>query len=245
MSTIVFDTEFTWVEGLERTDLRDGIERCPHPPNAKIESIAYVAISYAPSPSVRLGVVNGETERERVASFIGRWQERRPRLVTYGGRNADVPLLVARLMRHGITSTQFAGGIGLAYRFKHEQQLDLYDVLGGYGAQRSGGLNDWARCIGWPGKGDTSGKDVKELVKQPGGRALVDAYCLCDAVQTAAVLLRYELTLGAIERDEYSSLAAGLLKVARDDARTASIAAKVDESFVTPWAGALASTEAA
>lgn len=245
MSTIVFDTEYTWVEGLERTNL-DGSDRVPHPPNAQIESIAYVAITYNPSPAVRLGVVRGANEHERVAGFVNGWKKQRPRLVTYGGRNADVPLLVARMMRHALTSPEFAGGIGLAYRFRHEQQLDLYDVLGGYGAQRSGGLNDWARCVGWPGKDGVDGSKVAELLKQPGGRALVDAYCLCDAVQTAAVLLRYELTLGAIERDEYSALAGALLAAARDDARTASIAAKVDASFVTPWIEpARAATEAA
>ncbi len=237
MNTLVFDTEFVWVPGCERQD-KEGAERIPHPPNASIESIAYVSIA-SPSDgkpaSVKLGVIRGETERERVVSFVRGWHKNRPRLVTYGGRQADVPLLVARLMHHGVVSPQFAGGIGLAYRFRHEQQLDLYDVLGGYGAQRSGGLDDWARCIGWPGKGDTCGDDVKRLITEPGGRAKVDAYCLCDAVQTAALLLRYELTLGALEPAEYTELAGRLLHAACADDRTLKMAAKVDASFTAPW----------
>lgn len=233
MNTLVFDTEYVWVEGCERTD-KEGNPRSPHPPNAVIESIAYVAIDYHPA-KLTIGVAKGEVERDRVQGFVAGWVKAgQPRLVTFGGRQADVPLIAARLMHHGTVAPEFFGGVLAAYRFRHENQLDLYDVLGSYGANRAGGLDDWARCIGWPGKGDTDGSKVAELLKAPGGRERVNAYCLSDAVQTAAVLLRYELATGSVDPGLYAELAAGLLAIARKDPRTASVGAGVDEQrFLT------------
>lgn len=227
MNTLVFDSEFIWAEGLARFD-NEGVERVPHPPNAVIEALAYVAIDYEPAKVV-LAVGSGDTERDRVGRFIKVFEAYGPRLVTFGGRQADIPLLVARQLHHGIVSQRFVASIAQGYRFKHENQLDLHDVLGSYGAQRSGRLTDWARCIGWPGKGEVDGSKVAELLKQPEGRALVTAYCLCDAVQTAALLIRYELALGAIDPGTYQQLASALLEAAKRDARTAELAASVDE----------------
>ncbi len=233
MTTIVFDTEYTWAPGLERAD-KDGTPRIPHPPNAIVESIAYVAFDTA---AVRLGTVRAATEGERVRSFVERWHKGQPRLVTFNGRGCDVPLLLARLMHHGICAPLFAGAVVGANRYRHGAHLDLYDILGGYGAQRSGGLDDWARCVGWPGKGDVDGGDVAAMLLKEGGRERVDAYCLRDAVQTAAVWLRYELTTGGMVLEEFTTRGRALVDAASADDRTAELVVKLDGSFLRPWRG--------
>lgn len=223
MSALVFDTEYVWVPGCERED-RDGNDRAPHPPNATVESIAFVSVT----DEIKLGVIQADTERDRVGRFVSRWAKSRPRLVTFNGRCADTPLLVARLMHHGIAAPEFAGSIHLGYRYRHEQHLDLQDVLGAYGAQRRGGMADWARCVGWPGKVDGTGADVAAKLAEPGGRTKVDAYCLGDAVQTTAVFLRWQLLMTEIDAETYRVMARRLLEATRADERVAHLAEQVD-----------------
>lgn len=231
MRALVFDTEFVWAPGMSRSD-EDGNERVPHPPNAIVESIGFVSLATSSeefgTPTVKLGTVVAETERERVRKFVDAWDKTKPRLVTFNGRGADVPLILARLLSYGLVAPAFTGAIAFGNRYRGEAHHDLYDLLGNYGAQRRGGLDDWARCIGWPGKGDVDGSDVARLLAGEDGRALVDAYCLCDAVQTAAVYLRFCLVNGEISTNEYRALARELHRAALEDPRTTKVAGRVD-----------------
>jgi predicted PolB exonuclease-like 3'-5' exonuclease len=180
------------------------------------------------STEVLIGAFSGDTEEARLRKFFKAWTKDRPRLVTFGGRGADVPLLYARAMRYGFRIGDFYDRVLHSKRYETYAHLDLHDALGSFGAQRQGGLSDWARCIGWPGKGDVDGSMVAEMLRQPDGRAKVDAYCLSDAVQTAAVFLRYELTNGELDHDEYAVIAGELLNVAAADERTKALADAVD-----------------
>mgnify|MGYP000576662411 CR=1 FL=1 len=233
MQALIFDTEFTWPAGFETAD-KNGSVRIPHPPNAVIESIAFVSIT---GEEVKLGTMKGATERDRVGVFVTSWAKNKPTMVSFNGRCADVPLLLARCIHHRIVPGPWTFDVGFANRYRSPHHVDLYDVLGCYGANRSGGLHDWARCVGWPGKMGTTGDDVAALLKTPNGRAFVDAYCLADAVQTAAVWLRFCLLTGSegVGPEKYARLAANLHKAALADERTRAVAELVD---IETWIGA-------
>lgn len=228
MRALTIDTEFTWLPGFERFDDK-GERRVPHPPNACIESIAYVSIVAGPTTplSVAIGTIAAATEAERVAGFLARWEKTKPEIVTFGGRQADIPLITARCLAHRIPARDWLRQIAFAKRYSGAH-VDIYDELGGYGAQRYGGLDDWARCVGWPGKGDVTGADVGTLIER-GERAKVDAYCLADAVQSAAVFLRLCLAKGRIDDGQYLMAARELLRVARADERVSDVAMQVNE----------------
>lgn len=231
MRALVFDTEYVWAPGLSRSD-EDGNDRAPHPPNAVIESIGFVVLgsptAVGDEPTVRLGTIAGANECERVTKFVEAWSRTRPCLVSFNGRGADVPLILARLLRYGIVAPGFTGNVAFGNRYKAEYHVDLYDALGNHGAQRRGALDDWCRCIGWPGKGDVDGSDVARLLAGEHGRELVDNYCLSDAVQTAALYLRYCLVTGEISAAEYDAFAKMLLHVAAQDPRTRALIGRVD-----------------
>lgn len=232
MRALVLDTEYTWAPGLSRSD-EDGTERVPHPPNAVVEAVAWVSLATSDAaltpPTVKLGTIQAPTERERVVRVLTAWQKTRPRLVTFGGRAADIPVLSARCLHHGIAAPDWWGNVVFGNRYRGETHHDLHDLLGQYGAQRRGTLDDWARACGWPGKGDVDGSDVARLL-EGGQRDVVDAYCLSDAVQTAAVYLRYCLATGELSPNAYTALAEELLRVVDADPRVRQVGAQVDRS---------------
>ena len=60
----------------------------------------------------------------------------------------------------------------------------------------------------------------------------MNAYCLCDVAQTAAIFLRVELLRGSFDRPRYHELARGMLAFIDEQPRLAEIAGKIDrESF--------------
>ena len=235
MNLLGMDTEFVWDEGMIRLD-DAGQPRIPHAPGARIEVIGFCSVKHeGGKASAAIGIARGETEAERIANFIGAWERSQPVIATFNGRCADLPLLFARCMRHGIIPHGFTYEVAFANRYRSPMHLDMYDLLGNYGAQRSGGLDDWARTIGWPGKGDVDGSQVAELVKTRDGRKKVEAYCMADAVQTAALALRFQLITRAIAPDVYEAVAAELLRAAIDDPRTAAVGQAVNRKmWLTP-----------
>jgi predicted PolB exonuclease-like 3'-5' exonuclease len=71
------------------------------------------------------------------------------------------------------------------YRFSTEGHFDLMDFLVEHRATRGYSLNLAAKLIGMPGKMDTKGSDVAEMVAA-GRIEEVISYCLSDVAQTAA-----------------------------------------------------------
>ena len=58
----------------------------------------------------------------------------------------------------------------------------------------------------------------------------VNAYCLCDVAQTAAIFLRVELLRGVFDRARYRELARGLLAFIDEQPRLAPVAEKIDRA---------------
>jgi len=141
------------------------------------------------------------------ADFMGKWK---PHLVTWNGRDFDLPVLALRALRHGLPFGWYYRGAGYRYRYSEEGHLDLCDVLSDHGAARMTSLDGAARVIGLPGKGDVDVSQVEGLFLAGQIEALRH-YCLSDVAQTAFLFLRYRLVAGDIDRDHYRRAAAGLL----------------------------------
>ena len=61
-------------------------------------------------------------------------------------------------------------------------------------------LDTVARLVGMPGKVGVEGKDIGPMI-HAGRLADVQAYCLTDVIQTAAIFLRLELVRGVLPLD--------------------------------------------
>jgi predicted PolB exonuclease-like 3'-5' exonuclease len=103
------------------------------------------------------------------------------------------------------------------------------DYIADFGAAKPSKLDIVAKLIGMPGKVGVAGKDVGPLV-HAGRIQEVRNYCLCDVVQTAAVLLRVQLLRGELDREAYRDAMGGILELLREDSRVSAIAPGINES---------------
>jgi len=101
------------------------------------------------------------------------------------------------------------------------------DFLTDFGAAKPSKLDVVARSIGMPGKVGVEGKDVGPMIHADRLRE-VQAYCLCDVVQTAALFLRLQLVRGEIDEALYIEAMAGLVEHIERDERLAPVAEGLD-----------------
>jgi hypothetical protein len=160
------------------------------------------------------------------AEFMAKWE---PVLVTWNGRGFDLPVLMLRSLRYGVSAPWYYRKAGYRYRYSTEKHIDLCDVLADHGATRMTSLHGAARLIGLPGKEGVDGSQVEALYRTGQIEAL-RGYCLSDVAQTAFLFLRYRLLAGLLDRAAYTQAATGLLETVAADARLATLAAHVDRA---------------
>jgi predicted PolB exonuclease-like 3'-5' exonuclease len=178
----------------------------------------------------RLGVIgDGKSEEGILGDFSRFLEERRPDLVTWNGRGFDLPVIAARCLRHGISFRHYYADRDMRYRFSPEGHFDLMDYLSDFGASRSAKLDVAAKLIGMPGKIGVDGKDIGPMV-HAGKLAEVQAYCLSDVVQTAAIFFRLELVRGKLDREQYRTAVRALLAMADADPRVAPLGAAIQRT---------------
>jgi 3'-5' exonuclease len=204
-------------------------ERLPAPPHHRIVAIGALLMdaSYA---FERLGLIGDvQDERGALADFARFFEERKPCLVTFNGRGFDIPVILARCLRHGISLRHYCAERDVRHRYSPDRHLDLMDFVADYGASRPSRLDVVAKLCGMPGKLGVEGKDVGPLI-HAGKYDEVRNYCLCDVVQTAAVFLRVQLVRGEISRENYKRSMQALLDVIKSDTRLSPVALAMDES---------------
>jgi 3'-5' exonuclease len=141
------------------------------------------------------------------ANFWRGWElYGRPTLVSFNGRNFDLPLLELAAFRYGISlgswlDTHKPNYQQSRYRYNLDSQLDLLEVLTNFGAVRfSGGLNLAATVLGKPGKIEVQGHMVQDMYNE-GKLSEITHYCRCDVLDTYFVFLRTSVLLGQITLD--------------------------------------------
>ncbi len=176
----------------------------------------------------KLGVV-GEGKPERVmltdlAAYLGKT---RPTIVTWNGRGFDMPVITSRTFRHGVPMPWWYSDRSTRYRYSPDGHFDLMDFLADFGAAKAARLDVFAKLIGFPGKVGVDGSQVAPMI-HAGKLEEVNAYCLCDVAQTAAIFLRVELLRGVLSREEFGAHARELLAFLDQDPRVAPVTAAVN-----------------
>jgi predicted PolB exonuclease-like 3'-5' exonuclease len=103
------------------------------------------------------------------------------------------------------------------------------DFLADFGAAKNARLDVYAKLVGFPGKVGVDGSQVAPMV-HAGRLDEVNAYCLCDVAQTAAIFLRVELLRGVFDRPRYREAARALLAFIDEQPRLQPVAEKVDRT---------------
>ena len=132
-----------------------------------------------------------------------------PQIVSWNGRNFDLPVLAARGLIHGVAAACFwdtgqdnkdAKWANYINRF-HERHLDLMDVLSMYGG-RGAPLHEVARLAGLPGKLGVGGAQVWDSYRA-GDVASIRDYCEADCANTYLLYLRFQMMRCALSREQY------------------------------------------
>jgi predicted PolB exonuclease-like 3'-5' exonuclease len=147
--------------------------------------------------------------------------------VTWNGRGFDLPVLMLRSLRYGVSAPWYYRKAGYRYRYSTDKHIDLCDVLADHGATRMTSLHGAARLIGLPGKDGVDGSQVEALYRTGQIEAL-RGYCLSDVAQTAFLFLRYRLLAGQLDRSTYTQAATGLLATMGADTRLAPLCQHID-----------------
>ena len=226
-SYLVLDIETIIDAGLPLPAKSEASQALPPSPFHQVVAIGALWLNAACEP-IKLGIVGeGKSEGEVLHDFVRFVEERRPELVTYNGRGFDLPVILARCLRHGVPFRYYYQSRDVRYRFSPQGHLDVMDFMTDHGACRAVPLDTFAKLIGLPGKVGVDGKDVGPLV-HAGRVDEVYAYCLCDVVQTTGVFLRVQLLRGAMDREAYRNAMAALIGLMEQDARLSPVFEAID-----------------
>jgi len=147
---------------------------------------------------------DGYSEAGIVHEFWDRLERFRGTLVTFNGRNFDLPVLELAALRHGCVMPRYFKG-GFRYRYSDEAHYDLYEFVTNFGAYSvRGGFHLLAQLVGLPGKGAVDGAGVQALWES-GRLADIHAYCRRDVIQTYFLFLRLELMRGRITAQQHAA----------------------------------------
>ena len=154
------------------------------------------------------------TEELAIQRFFEGINKYVPQIVSWNGRNFDLPVLVARGLIHGVAAACFwdTGNDNKDFRWSnyinrfHDRHVDLMDILSIYGG-RGSPLDEISRLSGFPGKLGVGGGAVWESYRK-GAIASIRDYCEADCVNTYLLYLRFQLMRCALSREQYDAEAA-------------------------------------
>jgi len=125
-----------------------------------------------------------------------------PQLVGFNSRNADLRILMQRAFTHGLDMK--AMGERMNAKPWESKDVDLMELISGFGKQSSVSLNEVARLAGIPGKMNVTGEDVCGLWYRGRVREIVSYNCF-DALTTYLVWLRMAHVSGHFTQERYWS----------------------------------------
>lgn len=158
-------------------------------------------------------------------------------IVTFNGRGFDLPVIVARSLRHGLAFPWYYQRKDPRHRYSYQGHLDLMDFLVDHGAGKFYSLDIAARLIGLPGKTEGHGSEVAGMIAR-GELEQVRTYCLQDVAQTAALFLRTQLLRGELAPHRYVAAMQGMLETFDREPRLSPMVPRIDRDRLLRVPGA-------
>ena len=125
---------------------------------------------------------------------------RNPQLVGFNSRNADLRILTQRALTNGLTLRSLCER--LAAKPWESPDVDLMELVSGFGKNYAVSLHEIATLSGIPGKLDTTGDDVCGLWYSGHRKEIVQYNCF-DALTTYLVWARMAFFSGRFTQAEY------------------------------------------
>ena len=168
---------------------------------------------------VKVGTFKGNEERI-ISDFFKFIENKKPKLISFNGRNFDLPMLFIRALKYNLSVPAYFDNSNKweNYRSRYSENfhIDLIEVLGSYGAVRGLKLDVIAQMAGLPGKFDVHGDEVYKLYFD-GEIKKIEEYCESDVLNTYWLWLKYELLKGNILKSDYYSIINEMAKKLEDN----------------------------
>ncbi|HDZ4939685.1 TPA: 3'-5' exonuclease [Campylobacter jejuni] len=154
---------------------------------------------------IKVNKIDGQDEKEMIFNFFNFIENYEPKLVSFNGKNFDMPVLVLRALKYNIKAatyldTQSDKWNNYKTRFSELKHCDLLESLGANG--RGVKLDMICSMAGLPGKYDVHGDEVMKLFYQNEFEKIHE-YCESDVLNTYMLFLKYELIKGNVSEEDY------------------------------------------
>ncbi len=160
----------------------------------------------------KVSSIGGESEEEMIANFLQFIDRKNPKLVSFNGRNFDMPMLMIRAMKYNLSCPAYfekenqmlnkSKWDNYRYRYSDRFHVDLMDHIAEFGAARGLNLDTLCAMLDLPGKYDVSGDQLMSLFYREELEKIRE-YCESDVLNTYWLYLKYELLKGNMLLEDY------------------------------------------
>lgn len=158
-------------------------------------------------------------EEELIKSFWGAVCKNTPRLISYSGRNFDLPVLLQRAMKYSISCPEYfnLGDKWNSYisRYSSDYHCDVPDSVSSFGGSTKLKLTELCALVGLPGKIGVDGSKVHEYWTS-GRKKEVRDYCETDVVNTMMGYLSWQLLQGKILKPDLDGFTESLVDTLKE-----------------------------
>lgn len=153
---------------------------------------------------IKVNKIEGESEKAMIENFFRFIDKFKPRLVSFNGKNFDMPVLVLRALKHNINAAAYLDATDKWNNYKTRySEIKHCDLLESLGSGRGSRLDTICTMAGLPGKYDINGSQVMELFYAK-EHEKIHEYCESDTLNTYMLFLKYELIKGNLAPSDYT-----------------------------------------
>ncbi|TXE88602.1 3'-5' exonuclease [Campylobacter volucris] len=157
---------------------------------------------------IKVNKIQGENEKQMLEEFFNFIEKYQPRLISFNGKNYDMPLLVIRALKYNVNASAYLDTTDKWNNYKSKyaenKHCDLLESLGSFG-QKGLKLDILCSMANLPGKYDVSGNQVLELFYN-NQLNKIHEYCESDTLNTYMLFLKYELIKANITKEDYINI---------------------------------------
>ncbi len=155
---------------------------------------------------IRSGGDLASTEGDLVKGFFSHLKKNISRLVSFNGKNFDLPVLKYAAMKHEVEATWLykMGDKWNNYnqRYSLDWHCDLADAFSDFGASAKVKMNELCAAFSLPGKIGVDGSQVMKMFDEGKLQEIRD-YCETDVINTYLLYLVYQHHNGSISKESF------------------------------------------
>lgn len=164
---------------------------------------------------IRSGGDLASTEADLVKGFFTHLKKNISRLVSFNGKNFDLPVLKYAAMKNNVEAAWLykMGDKWNNYNQKYslDWHCDLADAFSDFGASAKVKMNELCAAFGLPGKIGVDGSQVMQMFDD-GKLQEIRNYCETDVINTYLLYLTYQHHNGSISKNSFDKCKSDLIE---------------------------------